>query len=117
MFLSNGIQDKSIINEINTMTIKEYFMDSESITYSEIIDYVERLYLNGDCHFHLREITSDNMWKVEAYYINTKQGVRYTVIFNEDVLSPYRDYSQKEVETIVSDLTDYYQNLRNIIQA
>lgn len=92
-------------------------MDSQSITYNEIIDYVERLYLNGDCHFQLREITSDNMWRIEAYYINTKQGIRYTVIFNEDVLSPYRDYNQKELEILISNLTSHYQNLRSIIKA
>lgn len=98
------------------MTPSQYFMDSQSIAYNEIVDYVADQYLNGELPFLLRELTTDSKWQVEAYFSYTLQGVRMYVVFAEDVLSPYKNYNQVQVSDIIDDIHDKYRNVRTLLK-
>lgn len=99
-------------------TIKEYFKDNQNIGYDLIISYISLLYLEEDSgiYFTVREITSDSSWQVEAIAPITIQGVVFLIVFNEDILSPYKNYTQSEVEKIISELKAHYNNTLRLLK-
>jgi hypothetical protein len=91
--------------------IKQYFGQQQDINYDDII----RFYQEYTKNYYLREITSNTFWKVEAvitYFINNKL---FKVIFDDDVLSPYRKYNQNDIELILKKLDEKYQEVSAII--
>ena len=97
------------------MSIKEAFEDNQSLTYRDIMDYVNNEHLGGRIPFYLFEMSSSGCWRVEARARFKIQDVPIMVVFNEDVFSPYINYNQIQADEIITDTLNSYFNISRLI--
>ena len=104
-------------NQISTMEyptssrpIKEYFGDLQAISTSDILIYAPFRVTD----YYLREITDNTYWRIEACYDLFLYNKSITLVFNKDVLSPYRKYTQSEVDQLFDTLDQQYFELKKL---
>ena len=83
-------------------------MNPYSLTYQEVIKFINDKPLD----FYLREISTDQEWRVEACCDTIVNNISITIVFKDDVLSPYRNYNQHEVATLIADLESFYNKIK-----
>jgi hypothetical protein len=95
------------------MSLKQTFADNQSLSYSDIMNY---LLESTEYKFVLREVTVNGHWAIEACAIATISGINMLIIFNEDALSPYRNYNQIEAERLLNNINDHYNNVMKMLK-
>ncbi|NTU69212.1 hypothetical protein HGB13_00040 [bacterium] len=91
--------------------IKSFFPDAKSLSINDILEYAG--YNIED--YALREIVSETYWRVEAIFSVFKDNKSFKVIFNDDVVSPYRNYSPLEVGELFKKLDEQFTEVRKVI--
>lgn len=92
-------------------SIREFTGKVADLCWADLINYIS---FNRD-EYSLREITTDTMWYVEAYFDVFKDNKSFTVVFNKDVVSPHRSYNHLEMQEIIDKLDKEYKLIKEII--
>ena len=90
--------------------VKEHFGKNDKLTWEDCIDFVNAYHSYFD--FKLREIVSNTFWKIEAYFTTFYKNSSLLIVFNRDVFSPSRVYSQREFVEILDNLTSVYNHIK-----
>lgn len=94
------------------MQIREFYPEIVEFTYQDIMEFI---YYNR-LDYKLREITSNTFWKIEAYFDCFMENKSFVVIFNPDVLSPYRKYNHLDAQSLVDKLDEQFSKVNEIIK-
>lgn len=88
-------------------TIKQFFHYKQLLNYEDILKYYE--FNVGE--YKLREIVSNTYWRVEALIDIFSKNKSVKLIFNEDVVSPHRDYNHIQAQSLIDKLDEQYNDI------
>lgn len=95
----------------NKITINKFFPPDKLLSYTELVEYIDVCYTE----YYLREIVSNTFWHIEACINVFKNNKSFTIIFDKDVISPYRGYNHIELQQLVDKLDNKYKEIIKLI--